>query len=98
MKNAVGFFFLLQLCGTVLISHMFWSQPARSSPDRYAQMAAMFVGVPVLIVATLALGLIYKWREALPEQSRDKILLVSPAMVVTTVVATVSGFLGVGFG
>ncbi len=98
MKIAASFLFVLQLCGTVLISLIFWSQHARSNPDPYAQMAAIFVGVPVLILVTLTLGLIYKWRQSLPERYRDKVLLASSAMVVITLMATVSGFLGIGFG
>ena len=98
MKIVVGFVFVLQVCGSVLVSLMFWSQPADLGPDPYAQMAAMIVGVPTLLLSALALRLIYKWRDALPERFRDSILLVSTAVMVVTVLDIVSGFFGVGFG
>lgn len=98
MKLAIGFFFLLQLCVMALTSLLFWSQPARGHPDPYAQIAATFVGIPALILSALAFGLIYKWRNALPEQYRERILLLSTAMAIVAALATASGFLGVGFG
>ena len=94
MKRLSGFALLaIQAAAMVFVMLMFWSQPP-SNGDPYAQFAAFIVGVPIVLVSGLSLCAIYALRAAFSDQYRDKLLLMSAAMLVGTIMAVTSGFFG----